>query len=61
MFWVNMVFFLSSFIYICNKQDITSIYQHFIIIQSDQDRCPLKVTDTIEYMNRQEKSREDPD
>ena len=43
------------------QQGITSIYQHFIIILSDQDRCPLKLMDTIEYMNRQEQSREDPD
>ena len=36
--------------------------QHFIIIQSDQDLCLLtKLMDTIEYMNGQEQSREDPD
>ena len=51
MFRVNIVFFLSSFIYLliylffffCNKQDITLISQHFIIIQSDQNLCPLKI------------------
>ena len=35
--------------------------QHFIIIQSDQDLCPLtKLMDTIKYMNGKEQSREDP-
>ena len=56
--------FISFFFLLCfgNKQeDIMSLSQHFIIIQSDQDLCPLtKLMDTIEYMNGQEQSREDP-
>ena len=38
-----------------------SISQHLIIIQSDQDLYPLKLTDTIEYKNKQEQSREESD
>ena len=64
MFRVNMVVFsLFYLLFIGNtQQDITSLSQHFIIIQSDQDLCRLtKLMYTIEYMNRQEQSREDPD
>ena len=69
MFRVNMVFVSLFFLlFFGNKQqDITSLSQHFIIIQSDQDLCPLtkcpltKLIDTIEYMNGQEQSRDDPD
>ena len=44
------------------QQDIKSLSQHFIISQSDHAPCPLtKLMDTIEYMNGQEQSREDPD
>ena len=40
-----------------------SLSQHFIIIQSDQDLCPLiKLMISIEYISgAHEKSREDPD
>ena len=39
-----------------------SLFQYFIIIQSDQDLCPLtKLMDSIEYMNWQEQSRKEPD
>ena len=57
-------YFLSllSFIFLNKQEDITSLSQHFIIIQSDQDLCPLtKLMHTIEYINGQEQSREDPD
>ena len=40
----NVVFFL-SFIFGNKQQDITSISQHFIIIQSDQDLCPLQINE----------------
>ena len=41
---------------------VTSLSQHFIIIQSDQDLCLVtKLMNTIEYMNGQEQIREDPD
>ena len=43
MFRVNMVFFLSSLFYFFGnkQQDIISLSQYFIIIQSDQDLCLL--------------------
>ena len=48
MFMVNVVFFL-PFLFFSNKQqDITLLSHYFIIIQSDQDLCPLtKLMDTI--------------
>ena len=58
------LFFIYLFIFLFGniQQDITSLSQPFIIIQSDQDLCPLtKLMDTIEYISSQEESREDSD
>ena len=62
MAFFSLLFFF-FFFFLGNKQQaITSLSQHFIIIQSTQDLCPLtKLMATIEYMNGQEQSREDPD
>ena len=63
MFRVNMVFFSLLSLSFGNKQhDITSLSQHFIIIQSDQNLSPLtKLMKTIKYMNGHNQSREEPD
>ena len=51
----------SFFLLFCgNKQhDSMSSSQHLIIIQSDQDLCPL--TKLMKYISRQEQSRKDLD
>ena len=57
-------FFIYLFIFGNKQQDITSLSQYLIIIQSDRDLCPLtKLMITIEYtcMYGQKQSREDPD
>ena len=39
-------FFLFSFNFGNKQQDIMLISQHFIIIQSDQDLCPLEINES---------------
>ena len=55
--------FLSSFFYfLAINNKILRRSQHFVIIQSDQDLCPLtNLMGTMKYINGQEQSREDPD
>ena len=59
------IFCLFFLLFFSNKQeDITPLSKHFIIIQFDQDLCPLtKLMNTIENtcMNGQKQSRKDPD
>ena len=52
------------FLLLCDnkQQDIMSLAQHFIIIQSDQDLCQFtKLMNTIEHISRLEQLRQDPD